>query len=244
MNQLQLSQFQWAVRRGHIEDCRGWIKCGADVNFVDENGRSPLNYAVAWNENWEGGRTGTQPEVVKFLLENGAHPEIEFRQSPLLSAAYRKCAESVALLLEAGADEDALTEYDQSALHLALMIPQTGGCHSGKQRLETVRHLLEYAADPNQSDDLGWTPLGLAIRDCRGRDVMAIKMLFRAGAELATHDQRPQRTSQNAAAWAVFDQIERAGGWMECARKHKRVLAGLVAKCVPLPDEAARVVVA
>ena len=42
----------------------------------------------------------------------------------------------------------------------------------------------------------------------------------------------------------MIESVEAIGGWTEYARKHKRVLAGLVAKCTPLPDEAARVVVA
>ena len=45
------------------------------------------------------------------------------------------------------------------------------------------------------------------------------------------------------AAYAMVDQIQRAGGWKEYARQHRRVLAGLVAKCAPLPNDAAQLVV-
>ena len=54
----------------------------------------------------------------------------------------------------------------------------------------------------------------------------------------------PERKPYNAAAFAVYDRVKAAGDWKAYARKHQRVLAGLVSKCAPrLPDDAARHVV-
>ena len=41
----------------------------------------------------------------------------------------------------------------------------------------------------------------------------------------------------------LIDQVKARGGWREHARAHKRVLVGLVAKCKPMPDDAAGLVV-
>ena len=53
---------------------------------------------------------------------------------------------------------------------------------------------------------------------------------------------------QNEAAFALYARVKAAGDWKAYARKHQRVLAGLVSKCRSkcaqrLPDDAARLVV-
>ena len=71
----------------------------------------------------------------------------------------------------------------------------------------------------------------------------AVKILLRAGAKTAA-EVLPRRNPRNEAAFAVYDRVKAAGDWKAYARKHQRVLAGLVRKCAPrLPDDAARHVV-
>ena len=70
-----------------------------------------------------------------------------------------------------------------------------------------------------------------------------VKILLRAGAGTATEHPRIQRHDGNAAAFEVVDRVKAVGDWKAYAGKHQRVLAGLVSKCAPLPDDAARLVV-
>ena len=100
------------------------------------------------------------------------------------------------LLIEAGADVDAVCNSRRSALDLAL-------CHDLRK---------------------------------------AVKILLCAGAKTAM-ELHPERKPWNEAAFAVYDRVKAAGDWKAYARKHQRVLAGLVSKCAPLPEDAARHVV-
>ena len=72
------------------------------------------------------------------------------------------------------------------------------------------------------------------------RDV--VKILLCAGAEIPKEDIT-DRTMWTAAALDAIDSVRSAGGWEKHAKQHERVLTGLVTKCAPIPDDAARLVV-
>lgn len=69
--------------------------------------------------------------------------------------------EAMALLLQFGADVDATTNWDATALHLAVF-------HGGAQ---AVRFLLQQGASPDLRDNRGLTPLELA--EAKGREECA-----------------------------------------------------------------------
>ena len=107
-----------------------------------------------------------------------------------------------------------------------------------------MRLLIQAGARVNYSTSLydvpGWTPLHRAID--HGRCDL-VKALLRASAEIRAYPNNLNRKSSNEAAFAAVDRVKKAGGWAEFAKQHERVLVGLVTKCAPIPDDAARLVV-
>ena len=95
-------------------------------------------------------------------------------------------------------------------------------------------------SEPNKH---GRTPLFEAVK--RGRRRLA-KALLRAGAAEAIDTSHPRlRRRDNASSRDMIDAVNAGGGWQEYARKHRRILAGLVAKLPgrPFPLDAASHVV-
>ena len=161
------------------------------------------------------------------------------------------------LLIESGANVNCVCQFGFSPLDHALRTSSFG------PKPDVVAKLLAAGADFSTKD------LCAAVKS---QNVKVVQLLLQAGAlvhkfcfrdgkaalQFANHPNvvkvlfrgrvapyvSIERRQGNEAARALMDQIRRAGGWEEYARQHKRVLAGLVAKCTPLPDEAARVVVA
>ena len=67
--------------------------------------------------------------------------------------------------------------------------------------------------------------------------------LLRAGAYQPFPEPRPAPLHNNSAALDLARAVERAGDWAAYVAQHKGVLAGLVTKCKPMPDDAAGLVV-
>ncbi|MGD2174932.1 MAG: ankyrin repeat domain-containing protein, partial [Candidatus Brocadiaceae bacterium] len=117
---------------------------GADVNALNDEGKSPLHVAA------EAG----QVEVCRALLDAGAELEArEKRQfTPLAVAAFKDQPETVELLLERGADVNAKNVWIWTPLHCAAQIGAT----------EVARTLVEHGADPTVESNRSETPLDLA----------------------------------------------------------------------------------
>ena len=93
--------------------------------------------------------------TVRELLQRGANIESRGEDgavTPLLRAASGGCAETVAFLLEEGAEIEAATPNGSTALLLAAQ----------KGERETVNKLLNSGANPDAKDDKGWTALMFA----------------------------------------------------------------------------------
>jgi ankyrin repeat protein len=133
---------------------------GADPHALDDSGRTPLNVAASGHE----GRpvNAEQVEVLRLLLAAGSDPEAEspHGSTPLMRAVSQP--ELVRVLLDAGADPVRLTGYEiwgvegVSALHYAALVQWAPP--------ETVRLMLERAADPNVRTAQGTTPLDCAVK--------------------------------------------------------------------------------
>ena len=121
---------------------------GADVNAVDDKGRSPLRAAI---EN---------PEVLEPLLEHKAIPNLPFPNyrgsgSALLEVvrfSYKDYTQALNILLKYGADTNlAHTDTGETPLMRAARYAP----------LNIVRLLLEHGADVNQVNNKGKSVLDL-----------------------------------------------------------------------------------
>jgi ankyrin repeat protein len=103
--------------------------------------------------------------------------------------------------------------------------------------------LINAGARIGEFNELGRTPLFYAVKKgCR----RLAKTFMRAGAEaIDTSHPRLHHDVESASARDMVDAVNAAGGWREYARKHRRILAGLVAKLPgrPFPLDAASHVV-
>ncbi len=139
-----------AIENADTELLNLLIAAGADVNYADEDGWTPL-----YNAAWEG-----QTECVKLLL---AAPDIDVNKAtnngwtPLYNAAWEGQTECVKLLLAAPpidvnkANNDGTTPLNKAAW---------------KGHSECVKLLLAAPGiDVNKADNDGWTPLYWAARE-------------------------------------------------------------------------------
>ena len=227
-----------AVDRGDLSEVRRLVARGADVNSRSPEpgqGAPTALHVAVWRH----------PAIVEFLLQEGASPHLpsNYGTFPLQTAVYYN-AESVELLLAApDIDLDVSGgDYGFTLLHHTLL-----GCNDfdgpmEKKRAWSILNLLiEAGANIEAVDVLGRSVLIFALFRCHRE---AVKILLRAGAKVAAEHPHLQYMPQNEAAFALYARVKAAGDWKAYARKHQRVLAGLVRKCAPrLPDDAARLVV-
>ncbi len=136
-----------AARNGIIETVRCLLDLGVDVNTVDDDRLTPLFSGVA----------GQDSGTVKFLIDRGAnvsYKDDECGDTPLHWVADRSNTEIVQMLLERGADVNAIGYERGTPLHVA--------ADSG--RIEHVKVLLCSGADRTVRDKDDLTPLALAER--------------------------------------------------------------------------------
>ena len=217
-----------AAHSGDLSEVRRLVARGADVDSRGFRGRTALQLSIL------------HPATLQFLLKNGASTNLACHLGllPLHEAAYEHAAESVAFLL-AAPDIDVNAKINTSGytpLHWVL----DWFYDTPTNETRVVSCLVEAGADVDAVTNSGNSALDIAL--CRGLRE-PVKILLRAGAKTAA-EMLPVRRPVNEAAFAVYDRVKAAGDWKAYARKHQRVLAGLVRKCAPrLPDDAARHVV-
>ncbi len=141
-----------AVKTGNIELARKALAGdaehpAADINFEVHRGQTVLFEAVRNN----------QPELITFLLDNGA--DIEKRQSdgctPLIMAAKFGHIDAIKCLLERGANVNACDDAGQTAASFA----------AEKCDVNILRQLVAYHIDLNTRDKADYTILMDAFRD-------------------------------------------------------------------------------
>ncbi|KAM0847639.1 hypothetical protein ACQ4PT_054885 [Festuca glaucescens] len=155
-----------AACNGQMEVCRYLVEVlGVDVNSADDEGRTPLVYAVI-SEN---------TPVVKYLLDHGADPDKadDDKLTPLHSAAGLGDCEMIKLLLAKGAYVDPIADEIGTPLHLA----------TKEQQVAAMKTLLDHNADCNKTYMMSGlyptTPLFEAINVS---SVECVKLLVEAGA--------------------------------------------------------------
>lgn len=129
----------WAAINGHKDTMIALIGAGADVNTRCDDGSSVLNYAAFGN-----------PEIVKILLAYGANPNLK-RTGPsvdwiddtaLITAVRQGRAESVKLLLQAGADPAILSNEGKSIFQYAK--------ERGNPRIDAILKPIEEKMTPGK----------------------------------------------------------------------------------------------
>jgi ankyrin repeat protein len=186
---------------------------GANVDVVDNHGRTALHHAARWD----------QLDTVTLLLQSGANVDVvdSYGWTPLHQAAQYGRRDIVALLLESGANVNAVDNSGRTPLHeaarwghrdIVALLLQSGAnvnaaTNNGRTPLHwAARHghrdivalLLESGAnvDAATNNDDGWTPLHMAAY-MGHRDIVAL--LLRSGANVSIRNQQG-RTARNRGA--------------------------------------------
>ena len=134
----------YAAAFGSLESVKLLLEAGADVNVRNAADATPLVLAAP------------SPQKVAALLAKGADPKLATkagRTALLVAAATPSAAESVKMLLDAGADVNALDQRGGSALMEA----------TNAGRADVARLLIERGAKVDIVDGRGSTPLMEAI---------------------------------------------------------------------------------
>jgi uncharacterized protein len=118
------------VKAGDAVAVAASIQQHADVNAAEQNGTTPLHWAVY----------GRNADIVKQLLAAGAKPNVvnQFGSSPMQEAAITGDAEIIKMLLAAGADPDSANADGQTAL---MVVARTGKIDAAKALLIAGAHV-------------------------------------------------------------------------------------------------------
>ena len=146
------------------------LDAGADPNITDNLKDSSLHAAINGCCN-----IGT----VKEIIDHGAHVNAvnNMSETPLLLACSTAQAESVKLLLEAGADPNITTIDEDTSLHSAIAQECTR---------ETLQEIIDHGANVNAVNKTGRTALLLSC--CYGQ-MDSVKVLLQARADPTIADE-------------------------------------------------------
>lgn len=180
----------WEPAAEHAAIADELISLGADVHVRNDNGCTALlNAAAAGNAS-----------LVAKLLEKGADPNAADNRDEQLGpaichAAHKQSAETIRLLIKAGANPDA-QEKPGGRSALILAIDYTEEAYKGATP-DCVKALIEGGANPDLATRKGWTPLLY----CFARDMPeTAKYLLQNGAdpELKTAIDTPYATAKRS----------------------------------------------
>jgi ankyrin repeat protein len=192
-----------AAAAGRLDEVRGLVKAGADVNEKAESlGFTALVLAAG----------AGHLEVVKVLLEGGADPNAAGGAAhvgffSVLTAAMARRNENrlelIDTLIAAGAKVNPPKWFPESPLDWAVR----------ERDLEMLRALLKRGADANWENEIGSTPLVTAVTAAEP-DVELVRSLLAAGAS----PNKPR-------LWVGDDCVsilEYLDGWLEASRDEGR----------------------
>ena len=143
INSSEQNSLHDACLKGDIEAVRSLIATGADVNLKDHNKLTPLHIACfIGSEN-----------IADLLIKNQANINIDITEKPIVEsplhlASLKNHHEIVRLLLENGADIDAIDKNGKTPLNYAMSANST----------ETIEELIKRGANPDIKDEHGNLP--------------------------------------------------------------------------------------
>ncbi|KAJ8111005.1 hypothetical protein OPT61_g6297 [Boeremia exigua] len=149
-----------------LETVKAVHKAGVDIAARTESGRTALHMATEYG----------QLKIVNWLVSLGADPSTgDINGWTPLHCAVKKDLQTAKALHGAGASVHVLSNSRGAVLHEAVTFGQ----------LKIVEWLLSHGADASAVDDVGWTPLHLAVE----RDLEISQALYQAGASIHTRNK-------------------------------------------------------
>ncbi|KAH9054885.1 ankyrin repeat-containing domain protein [Lactarius vividus] len=146
-----------ALGRKHIRAAEILLEHGANVNSLDDEGKTPL-YSLFDDT----GRDDDDILIIpRLLLKHGAdvNTQMANKWTPLHAAAFRGMPEVVQILLDHGANTSMENDQGETALHLM----SRGEYRSKEDNFNVARLLLEHGMDVNARKKNKATPLHLAV---------------------------------------------------------------------------------
>ena len=164
-----------AVYEGYVEMVKLLLKYGADIEAIDEQGRTPLILAS------NGYRRGLflgyseRVDIINILLDQGAKIEAFDKdgKTPLITASNHNLINTINTLLDRGAKIEAADEKGRTSL----MIASSNGVP------KTTNTLLDRGAKVEATDNKGQTPLMHAYANI-------VKILVDRGAKIEATDEK------------------------------------------------------
>ena len=134
-----------AVKEGSVENAKGLLEAGTEVNAKGEGGQIPLQIAFE----------GDYRDIAEILILEGADVNVEIRngRTPLHEVARGVHEDLAELLISKGADVNAASDTVPTALIIA----------ATKGHIEIVKILLDNGADMNGLSPRGGTALNAAL---------------------------------------------------------------------------------
>ncbi len=188
-----------ACKQGNLDGVKAAISAGANVNQMDAVGLVPMGYAVMW------------PEVVSYLLDNGADPNAG-NNSALYNAVVYYSVDVIKLLLAKGADvnKGIIISGDPmvNAYKKLLDDEKAKGKKANKTIIKTYEDLIAAAGPPKA--DTKQSPLDYAVGN--SNCVECVKLLLNAGAKTDSKDAENGNLIYTFASSAADPQV-RIDGW-------------------------------
>ena len=153
-----------ACMHGDLAAVKKAVDAGADVNFVNPAGGTPLTSAAFY------------PEIEKFLLSKKADPNAG-KQLPLLSAATYGSVESMKVLLDGGADPNKGNELAMGGIYDKMIADEEAKPKPNKALLKVYKTM----ADKAKSNPMYSYPLPTALMMTNNRE--CIELLINKGAK-------------------------------------------------------------
>lgn len=163
---------------------------------TDSHGRTPLHYAAAVG-NWELGQL-----LIKNKRQSPINAADNYKWTPLHVAAKHGHLVFVRKIVRAGADPNALTAGNMSAMHfIAALVPPPGLPKAGHMLELTIKTLVDVGADSNQRNVNWRTPVHVAAR--RGSEV-AMRALLKYEGDVHRKTKNEKETPLHCAVKGGF----------------------------------------
>lgn len=144
------------------------LENNANINLIDKDDNTVLHYACQSQEDTE--------ELLQLLIDNNANIDAlnKIGETPSMIAVSKGQINTIAFLLESGADTNIRSEFGKTVLFYVL--------DNGAEidRAENMQLLLDYGTNPNAQDANGDTVLHLLQDD----DIELAKLLIKSNADI------------------------------------------------------------